>query len=83
MVIEMSPWSSSNGRGPNFPLKNRQFQSYGPFSSASIDVKTGYPDPADFATTRLLIHWRVLAIRAMVGATVGILKPSQRDMPID
>jgi hypothetical protein len=29
---------------------------------ASIDVKTGPPDPADFATTR-----RVLAIRAMFG----------------
>jgi hypothetical protein len=35
--------------------------------SASIDVKTGSPDPADFATTRPLIHWRLLAIRAMFG----------------
>jgi hypothetical protein len=33
--------------------------------------------------TRLIIHWRVLAIRSMVAATVGISRPSQRDMPID
>jgi hypothetical protein len=31
------------------------FQSYGPYSSASIDVKTGSPDPADFAKTRRLL----------------------------
>jgi hypothetical protein len=35
-----------------------------PYRSASIDVKTGSPE---FATTRPLIHWRVLAIRAMFG----------------
>jgi hypothetical protein len=39
-----------------FPFKNHPFQSYGPYSSASIDVKTGSPDPADFATTWLLIQ---------------------------
>jgi hypothetical protein len=33
--------------------------------------------------TRLLIYGRVLAICAMVGATVGILRPSQRNMPTD
>jgi hypothetical protein len=51
--------------------------------SAPIDVKTGSSDPADFAITRLLIYWRVLAILAMAGATVGISRPLQRDMPID
>jgi hypothetical protein len=45
----------------------RPSQSYGPYSSASIDVKTGAPNPADFASTRPLIYWRVLAIRAMFG----------------
>jgi hypothetical protein len=29
------------------------------YSSASIDVKTGSPDQADFATTQLLIHWHI------------------------
>jgi hypothetical protein len=33
--------------------------------------------------TRHLIYWRVLALSAMVGATIGILRPSQRDMPTD
>jgi hypothetical protein len=64
-------------------FKNRPSQSYGPYSSASIYVKSGSPDPADFATTRHLIHWRVLELRSMVGATVGISRLSQRDMPID
>jgi hypothetical protein len=36
---------------PFFLFKNRPFQSYGPYSSASIDVKTGSPDLADFAKT--------------------------------
>jgi hypothetical protein len=49
----------------------------------SINVKTGSPDPADFAITRLIIHWRVLAIRAMVGATVGISRQSQIDIPMN
>jgi hypothetical protein len=30
--------------------------------------------------TRHLIHWRVLALHAMVGATVGISLPSQQDI---
>jgi hypothetical protein len=40
-----------------FQFKNRPSQSYGPYSSTSIDVKTGSPDLADFAPTQLLIHW--------------------------
>jgi hypothetical protein len=40
---------------PFFLFKNRPFQSYGSYSSASIDVKTGFPDPADFAKTRRLL----------------------------
>jgi hypothetical protein len=61
-------WSiKTNGHEPFFPFKNRLSQSYDPYSSASINVKTGSPDPADFATTRPLIHWQVLAIRAMFG----------------
>jgi hypothetical protein len=40
-------------------------------------------DPADFVTTRHLIHWWVLALRAIVGETVGISWSSQHDMPID
>jgi hypothetical protein len=41
---------------PFFPFKNRPFQIYGPYSIASIDVKIGSPDPADFAMTWPLIH---------------------------
>jgi hypothetical protein len=53
---------------PFFPLKKTPNASiHGPYSSASIDVKTGSPDPADFGTTRPLIHCQVLAIRAMFG----------------
>jgi hypothetical protein len=48
-----------------FPFKNRLSQSYGPYSSATIDVKTGSPDPADFATTRLLIQMYPLVYRAV------------------
>jgi hypothetical protein len=33
--------------------------------------------------TRHLIHWQVLALRSTVGATVGISRLSQRNMPID
>jgi hypothetical protein len=42
-------------RKPFFPFKNRLSQSYRPYSSASIIVKTGFPDPVNFATTRLLL----------------------------
>jgi hypothetical protein len=49
------------------PFKNRPPQTYSPYSSSSVDVKTGSSGPVDFATTRPLIHWRVLAIRAMFG----------------
>jgi hypothetical protein len=42
---------------------------------------TGSSDLLDFAITRLQIYWRVLAIRTMFGATVGISRPSQRYMP--
>jgi hypothetical protein len=83
MVVELSPWSGRLGRKRFFPFKNRTPQSYGPYISASINVKTVSPDPADFAMPRPIIHRRVLAIRAMVGATVGISRPSQRDMPMD
>jgi hypothetical protein len=31
--------------------------------------KTGSPDLADFAMTRHLIHWQVLALSTMVGVT--------------
>jgi hypothetical protein len=51
--------------------------------STSIYVKTGFPDPVGFAITRHLIHWQMLALLAMVGATVGISRPSQLDMPTD
>jgi hypothetical protein len=57
---------------PFFLFKNRPSESYGPYSSAFFYVKSGSPDPADFAMTWHLIHWRVLELRAMVGATVGI-----------
>jgi hypothetical protein len=30
---------------------------YGLYRSASIDVKAGYPDPADFATTAHMPQW--------------------------
>jgi hypothetical protein len=60
MAFDIKPRS---GRlGPNewlrafFPLKIRPSQSYDPFSSPSINVKTGSPDLADFSTTRLLFH---------------------------
>jgi hypothetical protein len=43
-----------------------------------IYVKSGPPDPADFATTWHLIHWRFLALCAMVWATVVILRPAQK-----
>jgi hypothetical protein len=56
MVVEMSPWSSNLGLNKwsrtLFLFKNRPFQSYGLYSSASVEVKTGSPDPADFAKTR-------------------------------
>jgi hypothetical protein len=37
----------------------------GPYSRASIDVKTGSPDPVDFAMTLPLIHWHrnVMAVK--------------------
>jgi hypothetical protein len=41
---------------------------------------TGSTDQADFAMTRFQIYWRVLEIRAMFGATIGISRPSQSDI---
>jgi hypothetical protein len=35
-------------------------------------------DPADFATTWHLIHWRFLALRATVWVTVGISRQAQK-----
>jgi hypothetical protein len=49
----------------------------------SIYGKTRFPAPADFALTRHLIHWQVLALGAMVGANGGISQPSQRIRPTD
>jgi hypothetical protein len=54
-----------------FPSWNRPSQSYSPYSSTYIDVKTGSPDPVGFATNQLLIHWRVLALRSMLGDRLG------------
>jgi hypothetical protein len=69
-LVEIRPWSDRLSLNlwsrTLFLLKNGPSQSYVPYSSASIDVKTGSPDPADFAMTQLLIYWRVLAIHAMV-----------------
>jgi hypothetical protein len=48
--------SQTKLREPFFPFKNRPFQSYGPQSSASIDVKSGLSDPADFATIQIPIR---------------------------
>jgi hypothetical protein len=93
MMIEMSPWSSSvglnyNGRGPFFSLKiARHTATNLRYSRASIDVKTGSPDPAYFATTRPLIrrlwqfaHWleRPLAYRSRHSA---ICQGTLPDMP--
>jgi hypothetical protein len=51
MVVEMKPRSARKGLTkvcePFFHFKNRPFQSYSPWSSASIDVKSGFSDPAD------------------------------------
>jgi hypothetical protein len=49
----------TNGRKSVFPFKNRPSQSCGPYSRAYIDVKTGSPDPVDFAMTRSLIYWHI------------------------
>jgi hypothetical protein len=57
----------TNGRELFFTFKNSPSQSYGPYNRAPINVKTCSLDLADFATTRLLIHWRVMAVCAMVG----------------
>jgi hypothetical protein len=76
LLVEMSPWTKQNGRRLFFLFKNRPSQCNGPYNSPSMYVKTGPPDPADFATTRHLIHWRFLALRAMVWAIVGISRTS-------
>jgi hypothetical protein len=61
MVNEKRPWSGrlglnySNGRKPFFAFKNCPSQSYAPYSSGPIDVKTGSPDPAVFAMTQRLL----------------------------
>jgi hypothetical protein len=57
-----------------FLYKNRPFQSHGPYNSASVDVKTGSPDPADFAKTQRQLPrlWHIaqslLAYRAEAAA---------------
>jgi hypothetical protein len=55
--------SGMKGHEPFFLVKNSPFQSYSLESNTSIDVKTGSPDPADFATTRLLNHWPIGCLR--------------------
>jgi hypothetical protein len=40
---------------PKLRFANPPFLNYGPQSSASIDIKSGFKDPADFAITRSLI----------------------------
>jgi hypothetical protein len=40
---------------PFLLFKNWPFQSYGLYSSISIDLKSGSPDPADFAKPRCLL----------------------------
>jgi hypothetical protein len=44
---------------PFFLLKVAHPKATVTYSRASIDVKTGSPDPANFAMTRLLIHWHI------------------------
>jgi hypothetical protein len=79
IVVEIKPWSGRLGLNKRsralFFAKNHTSQSYNPYSSTSIYVKSGSPDPADFAMTRHLIHWQVLALHAMVGLTIGKLWP--------
>jgi hypothetical protein len=61
MVVDMRPWSSNLGlqlivAHPFFCLKISHFKAtVGPYSRASINVKTGSPDPADFAKTQRLL----------------------------
>jgi hypothetical protein len=58
---------------PFFPFKNHPSQSYSPYSRASIEVKTGFPDSANFAMTRPLIHWHIVLWRPRYakGRTTG------------
>jgi hypothetical protein len=42
---------------PFFPFKNRPLQSYGPWSSSSVDVKTRFSDLADFALINSESNW--------------------------
>jgi hypothetical protein len=76
MVVKMSPQSSNLGLNrwshTFFLFKNRLFQSYGPYSSTSIDVKTGSPDLADFAKTWSLLPrlWHI-ALRRLRYAKVA------------
>jgi hypothetical protein len=83
MVIEMIPWSSSlgltNGRGPFFLFENsvlkRQSVEYHIHRCKNWFSRSGgfCYDSASISPT--------VAIRSMVGATVGISRPSQRGMP--
>jgi hypothetical protein len=44
---------------PFFCLKIGRLKATVHMSNTSIYVKTGSPDPADFATIRLPIHWHI------------------------
>jgi hypothetical protein len=89
MVVEMSPWSSNLGLNSWSRtlclFKNRPFQSYGLYSSASFDVKTGSPDPTDFAKTQHLLPrlWQIaqspLAYRAEAAA-ICQCRPNNGDL---
>jgi hypothetical protein len=94
IMIEMSPWSSSLCL-TFFSVSFFSFfrlKTYGPYSRASVDVKAGTPDPADFAMTRLLIcqlwhfaQWfgRPLAYRAVTSAICQrSAQGAFRDMPV-
>jgi hypothetical protein len=51
----------------------------------TFPLETGSSDPADFAMTRHLINWRVLASNSRNGwgDCCGVSQQSQHDMPID
>jgi hypothetical protein len=66
-------------RNPFFSLKIARLKA----TVHRVVHSSGSPDPADFAMTRQPIHWRVLELPTIIRATIGISRPSQRDMPID
>jgi hypothetical protein len=69
MVVEIRPWSGRLGLSPKLMTAKPYFQFkithlkamvYSTvYRSESNDVKTRFPDLADFTTTLLLIHWHI------------------------